>query len=37
MNGPGCEKYEGNWLNDQMHGEGVETYKDGSTYKGSFE
>lgn len=28
--------YEGQWVNDQPNGEGVEIYPDGSRYEGSF-
>jgi len=28
--------YEGNWLADKRHGEGLEIYKNGNEYRGSF-
>ena len=33
---PDGRKYEGDYKDDQKHGEGVETYPDGSRYKGAF-
>lgn len=32
----GLEKYEGQWMNDQQHGQGKETFADGSIYEGHF-
>lgn len=29
----GGAKYEGEWLNDQQHGKGVEVWPDGSKYE----
>ena len=31
------EEYEGDWLDDKMHGNGVYKYADGSLFQGAFE
>jgi len=33
---PNGDKYEGNWVNQKMHGVGIYYYKNGDTYKGDF-
>ncbi|GMF55815.1 unnamed protein product [Phytophthora fragariaefolia] len=33
----GAEKYEGEWLHDQMHGRGAYSFATGATYDGEFQ
>eukprot|EP00644_Phytophthora_capsici_P009647 jgi/Phyca11/550056/estExt2_Genewise1Plus.C_PHYCAscaffold_350112 len=33
----GAEKYEGEWLRDQMHGKGVYSFATGANYDGEFQ
>jgi|TARA_B110000305_G_C19320322_1_gene578603 hypothetical protein len=36
VKGNGGQTYEGMWLNDEQHGQGKETWQDGSEYNGEY-
>ena len=36
MKGNGGQTYDGMWLNDEQHGQGKETWQDGSEYIGEY-